>query len=115
MALARVKRDDLVEVLTGREKGKRGKVRQVLVKDGRAIVADLNIMKKHQKAQPGVRQAGVIDIEAPIHLSNLAPVCSRCDRGVRVGSRPLDEVKRYPNGRERRLRARYCKRCGELL
>ena len=115
MALARIKRDDLVEVLTGREKGKRGKVREILSKDGRAIVADLNIVKKHQKAQQGVRQAGIIDLEAPIHLSNLAPVCSHCDRGVRIGSRLLDEVKRYPNGRERRQRARFCKRCGELI
>jgi large subunit ribosomal protein L24 len=115
MALARIKRDDLVQVLSGRERGKRGKVRTVLIKDNRAVVAELNIVKKHQKAQPGVRQAGIIDLEAPIHLSNLALVCSKCDRPTRVGSRELDEVKRYASGRERRLRARYCKRCGELI
>jgi|SRR5215207_809106 large subunit ribosomal protein L24 len=113
MSLARIKREDLVQVLTGRDRGKRGKVRRILVKDGRAIVADLNIVKKHQKAQPGVRQAGIIDLEAPIHLSNLAPVCSKCDRPTRVGTRELDEPKRYPSGRERRMRARYCKNCGE--
>ena len=115
MALARIKRDDLVEVLTGRDRGKRGKVRRVLVKDGRAVVADLNIVKKHQKAQAGVRQAGIIDLEAPIHLSNLAPVCGKCDKATRIGVRELDEVKRYPSGRERRMRARFCKHCGELL
>ena len=63
----------------------------------------------------GKSVASIIDLEAPIHLSNLAPVCSHCDRGVRIGSRLLDEVKRYPNGRERRQRARFCKRCGELI
>ena len=115
MSLARIKRDDLVQVLTGRDRGKRGKVRSVLMKSGRAIVADLNIVKKHQKAQPGVRQAGIIDLEAPIHLSNLAPVCSKCDRPTRIGTRELDDVKRYASGRERRVRARYCKKCGELL
>jgi large subunit ribosomal protein L24 len=115
MALARIKRDDLVQVLSGRERGKRGKVRAVLAAEGRAVVAELNIVKKHQKGQPGVRQAGIIDLEAPIHLSNLAPVCSKCDRPTRVGTRQLDEVKRYASGRERRVRARYCKRCGELL
>jgi large subunit ribosomal protein L24 len=115
MALARIKRDDLVEVLTGRDRGKRGKVRSILTKSGRAIVADLNIVKKHQKAQPGVRQAGIIDLEAPIHLSNLALVCTKCDRPTRVGTRELDEVKRYASGRERRMRARYCKRCHELI
>jgi len=115
MALARIKRDDLVQVLTGRERGKRGKVRTVLTDSSRAIVADLNIVKKHQKAQPGVRQAGIIDLEAPIHLSNLALVCTKCDRPTRVGTRELDEVKRYPSGRERRMRARYCKKCHELV
>ena len=115
MALARVKRDDLVEVIAGREKGKRGKVRSVLLKQGRAIVADLNIAKRHQKAQQGVRQAGIIDLEQPIDLSNLMPVCGKCNRPTRVGSRLLDEVRRYPSGRERRVHARFCKHCGELL
>jgi large subunit ribosomal protein L24 len=115
MSLARIKRDDLVQVLTGRDSGKRGKVRRLLLKSERAIVADLNIVKKHQKAQPGVRQAGIIDIEAPIHLSNLALVCGKCDRPTRVGTRELDELKRYPSGRERRMRARFCKKCGELI
>jgi large subunit ribosomal protein L24 len=115
MALARIKRDDTVQVLTGRERGKRGKVRRVLVKSRRAVIEDLNIVKKHQKAQPGVRQAGIIDIEAPIHLSNLAVVCGKCNQPTRVGTRELDEVKRYPSGRERRMRARYCKKCHELI
>jgi large subunit ribosomal protein L24 len=115
MALARIKRDDLVEVLTGRDRGKRGKVRQILTKTSRAVVADINIVKKHQKAQPGVRQAGIIDLEAPVHLSNLAVVCGKCNRPTRIGIRELDEVKRYPSGRERQVRARFCKKCHELL
>ncbi len=115
MALARIKANDTVEVLTGRDRGKRGTVRQVLLKESRAIVADVNIVKKHQKAQQGVRQAGIIDLEAPVHLSNLAPVCPSCDRPTRVGSKVLDEVKRYQTGRERQMRARVCKRCGEII
>jgi large subunit ribosomal protein L24 len=115
MTLARIKRDDLVEVLAGRDRGKRGKVRRVLVDQGRAVVAEVNIVKKHQKAQQGVRQAGIIDLEAPVHLSNLAPVCPKCDAATRVGRRVLDEVKRYPSGRERQVHARFCKRCGEIF
>lgn len=115
MALARIRTDDLVEVLSGRERGKRGKVRKVLGKASRAIVADLNVVKKHQKPQQGVRQAGIIDLEAPIHLSNLALVCGKCDQRTRVGTRELAEVKRYPSGRERVMRARYCKKCNELI
>jgi large subunit ribosomal protein L24 len=115
MALARIKRDDTVQVLTGRERGKRGKVRRVLIKSQRAVVEDLNIVKKHQKAQPGVRQAGIIDLEAPIHLSNLAIVCGKCNQPTRIGTRELDEVKRFASGRERRMRARFCKKCHELI
>src|SRR5438067_12286814 len=115
MTLARIKRDDLVQVLTGRDRGKRGRVRSILTDSGRAIVADLNIVKKHQKAQPGVRQAGIIDLEAPIHLSNLMLVCTKCNQPARVGTRELDELKRYPSGRERRVLARFCKKCHELI
>lgn len=115
MSLAKIRRDDQVMALTGRDRGKQGKVRRVLVKSSRAVVADLNILKKHQKAQPGVRQAGIIDLEMPIHLSNLAVVCSKCSQPTRVGTRQLEEVKRDRSGRERVVRARYCKKCGELI
>ncbi len=115
MALARIRRNDTVEVIAGRERGKRGKVREVQVDRDRAIVAEVNLVKKHQKPVPGVRQAGIIDLEAPIHLSNLMPVCPGCDRATRVGSRMLDEVKRYQSGRERRMRGRFCKKCGEVF
>jgi large subunit ribosomal protein L24 len=115
MVLARIRTNDTVEVLTGREKGKRGKVRRVIRDENRAVVADLNIVKKHQKAQPGVRQAGIIDLEMPMHLSNLMLVCPNCDAATRVGARVLEEVKRYPNGRERAMRARVCKKCGGTI
>ena len=115
MALARIKTNDTVEVMTGRDRGKRGKVRRVLTKEGRAIVAEVNIVKKHQKAQQGVQQAGIVDLEAPIHLSNLMPVCPGCDRPTRVGSRALEEPRRYASGRERIQRVRYCKKCGDVF
>ncbi|MPZ15090.1 MAG: 50S ribosomal protein L24 [Chloroflexi bacterium] len=101
----RIRRDDLVEVRKGRERGKRGKVRRMLTDEGRAVVADVNIMKKHVK--PGTRQArqaGIIDIEAPIQVANLALVCSRCGKAARVGFRYLEDG----------TKARYCKACGEL-
>ena len=101
----KIKRDDLVEVQVGRERGKRGRVRKLLLKEGRAIVMETNIMKKHVK--PGTqqaRQAGIIDIEAPINLSNLALVCDKCGRPTRVGFRFLADG----------TKARFCKKCGEL-
>ncbi|MDQ3812160.1 MAG: 50S ribosomal protein L24 [Chloroflexota bacterium] len=88
MTLARIKKGDNVVVLAGRERGKRGVVRQVLPREGKALVQDLNIAKRHLK--PGrARQAGIVDVEQPIHLSNLAPVDPKTNRATRLRSRTL--------------------------
>lgn len=100
----RIKRDDLVEVRKGRDRGKRGKVRQVLPREGRAIVADINVMKKHVKPGTQARQAGIIDFEVPLQLANLALVCDKCGRPTKVGFRFLEDGSK----------GRYCKSCGEL-
>ncbi len=100
----RMKKDDLVEVQKGRDRGKRGKVREILVQKNRAVVADINVMKKHVKPGGQARQAGIIDFEAPLQMSNLALVCSKCGKATRVGVRFLEDGSK----------ARYCKSCGEL-
>jgi large subunit ribosomal protein L24 len=101
----RVKRDDTVQILAGRERGKRGKVREVHVKDDRVIVAEINIAKRHMKPGRNARQAGIIDVEQPLHISNVGIVCAKCDRPVRIGARQLEDGRRV----------RVCKRCGEQL
>ena len=101
----RVKRDDTVQILAGRERGKRGKVREVHVKDDRVIVAEVNIAKRHMKPGRNARQAGIIDVEQPLHISNVGIVCAKCNRPVRIGARQLDDGRRV----------RVCKRCGEQL
>lgn len=101
----RVKRDDTVQILAGRERGKRGKVREVHVKDDRVIVAEVNIAKRHMKPGRNARQAGIIDVEQPLHISNVGIVCAKCDRPVRIGARQLEDGRRV----------RVCKRCGEQL
>jgi len=88
MTLARIKKGDDVIVLAGRERGKRGVVRQVMPAKGKALVQDLNISKRHFK--PGrARQAGIVDVEQPIHLSNLALVDPKSSKPTRVRSRTL--------------------------
>lgn len=100
-----IRQDDLVEVLTGKDRGKRGQVREVLPDPQRVIVQGVNIVKKHMKAQALGTQAGIIEIEASIHRSNIAVVCPDCDKATRIGfRRRLDGVK-----------VRYCKRCDEDL
>src|SRR2546428_13091331 len=100
---ARVKKGDTVQILTGDEKGERGTVHAVLPNEERVIIAGHNMIKKHQKPTGQVRtQAGIIEREAPMNLSNVAPVCRRCDKPARVGLRMED-------GRK----VRCCKRSGE--
>ena len=100
----KIKRDDLVEVLKGRDRGKRGKVREIRPNENRAVVAEVNVMKKHVKPGQRARQAGIIDIEAPIQIANLALVCGKCGAATRAGFRFLEDG----------TKARYCKKCGEL-
>jgi len=89
MSLARIKKGDNVVVLSGRERGKRGLVREVRPKDGTALVQDLNISKRHLKPGRSARQAGIIDVEQPIHLSNLALVDPKANKATRVRTRVL--------------------------
>ncbi|MEA2640544.1 MAG: large subunit ribosomal protein [Chloroflexota bacterium] len=102
----KIKAGDMVQVLVPRESPPiRSKVRKVLPKENRAIVEDVNVHKKHIK--PGTRQAlqtGIVDIELPINLSNLALVCNKCGKATRVGFRFLADG----------TKARFCKKCGEL-
>ena len=93
MTLARVRKGDDVIVLTGRERGKRGVVRQVMPAKGTALVQDINISKRHFK--PGrARQAGIVDVEQPIHLSNLALVDPKTSKPTRVRMRQLGNGKK---------------------
>jgi large subunit ribosomal protein L24 len=89
MTLARIKKGDDVLVLTGRERGKRGVVRQVMPSKGKALVQDINISKRHFKPGARARQAGIVDIEQPIHLSNLALIDPKTSKPTRVRVRRL--------------------------
>ena len=102
---ARVKKGDMVEILSGDERGQRGTVHTVQPKEEKVVVAGHNIVKKHQKPTGQVRtQAGIIEREAPMNLSNVAPVCRKCDRPARIGFRMEDGSK-----------VRFCRRCGEVM
>ncbi|HXG21165.1 MAG TPA: 50S ribosomal protein L24 [Methylomirabilota bacterium] len=103
--LARVKKNDTVMVIAGKERGKIGKVLRVLPKEDRAIVERLNIVKRHLKPRGPQNPGGIIEKEAPLHLSNIMPMCEKCNAPVRVGVRRLDDGSK----------ARFCRRCGELL
>jgi large subunit ribosomal protein L24 len=90
----KIRRDDEVVVLAGKDKGKQGKVLRVLNSDDRVIVEGVNIIKKHQKPNPQLGEAGgIIEKEASIHVSNVAIVNPATGKADRVGFRFEDEKK----------------------
>ena len=105
MAQAHVRKGDSVIIIAGRERGKRGKVMRVFPAEGRLIVERLNMMKKHQKPTQKLRQGGIIEREAPLHLSNVMLVDPGSDKPTRVGVRMLTE------GRK----ARIARKSGEII
>jgi large subunit ribosomal protein L24 len=105
MAGFHVKRGDLVAVIAGAERGKRGKVLRVLPERRRVIVEKVNMIKKHQRPTQKLRQGGIIEREGSLDLSNVMVVCAKCGRPTRTGVKMLAEGKK----------ARVCKRCGEMI
>jgi large subunit ribosomal protein L24 len=103
--MSHVRRGDTVAVISGRERGKRGKVLRVLPEAGRVIVEKVNMMKKHQRPTQKLRQGGIIEREAALALANVLLVCARCDQPSRAG------VKILADGRK----VRVCRRCGETI
>lgn len=85
--MRRVQRDDLVEIRSGKDRGRRGQVRQVMPRDHRLIVTGVNMIKRHMRPTQMGAPAGIIEREAPLHESNVSVVCPNCDRPARLGFR----------------------------
>src|SRR5512135_1041407 len=102
---AQLHKNDTVMVIAGRERGKTGKIMRVLADKHRATVERLNMVKRHTKARGPQTPYGIVEKEAPIHLSNLMIMCDKCNAPVRIGKRRLED------GRS----VRVCRRCREQL
>ncbi len=102
---AKIKKNDTVLVITGRERGKRGKVARIFPETNRAVVEGINIVKRHARPRGLGQPGGIIEKEAALHLSNLMLVCSKCDHPVRVGFTHLEDGSKV----------RICRRCGEVV
>jgi len=104
--MQRIKKGDTVEVIAGKDIGVRGEVLRVLPKDNRVVVAQVNIAKKHQRPMQAGRQQvqpGIIEFEAPLHLSNVMLICTQCHERTRVGFRVNEEGNKV----------RVCRKCGD--
>ena len=100
-----VRKNDTVTVLSGKDRGKQGKVLRVIPSKGTAIVERVNFTKKHVKANPGKNQkGGVMERESPVQISNLKVICPSCGEPTRIGARVSDEGN-----------SRVCKKCDSEL
>ena len=97
----KIKKDDKVVVLAGKDKGKQGKVLVADPKGGKVVVEGVNVATKHQKPQAQNKEGGIIKIETPIYVSKVQLVCPKCGKGTRVGYKLADGKK-----------VRVCKKCG---
>ena len=111
--MAKIKKGDLVVVISGRDRGKQGRVLEVLSETQRVVVEGVQRVTKHVKvgqSQRGSRTGGIETIEAPIHISNVMVVDPESKKGTRVGYR-TEEIER--DGRTRTVRVRVAKRSGK--
>lgn len=100
-----IRKDDEVRVLTGKDQGKTGKVHSVDPKKGRVVVAGVHMIKRHTKPGRVRTQAGIVEREAPIALSNVMLICNKCSKPTRVSFRFV----------EGGHKVRACKHCGEII
>ncbi|MFH1640191.1 MAG: 50S ribosomal protein L24 [Chloroflexota bacterium] len=101
----KIKKNDDVLVISGKDKGKKGKVRIAHPKDGRLVVEGVNMVKKHLRATGGAKQGGIIEREASLSISNVMFLCNKCNKPARLGMRILNDGKKV----------RICRACKEVI
>jgi len=100
-----LKKDDQVEVIAGKDKGRVGKILRVYPDTDKAVVERINMVKRHTKPQEMNQQGQIVEKEAPIHVSNLQLICPECTKTGRIGKKILEDA----------TKVRFCKGCGESI
>lgn len=101
----KIHKDDIVYVISGKDKDKSGKVLRVLPKKGRVLVENVNLIYKHMRPTQQHQQGGVIQKEGPIEITNLMVKCNKCSKPTRIGFVILEDGRKI----------RSCKKCGEVM
>lgn len=101
----RIKKNDKVKIIAGKEKGKIGKVLKIIHKTRRLIVENANMVKRHTRAGGPSRQGGIIEKESPLDFSNVMLICDKCMQNIRIKMKELEDGKKV----------RVCRKCGEIL
>ncbi len=100
-----LKKNDQVEIITGKDKGRVGKIIRIMSDKNKAIVERVNMIKRHKKPSQMNQQGQILEIEAPLHVSNLQLICPSCTKTGRIGKRILEDGSKI----------RFCKSCGESV
>lgn len=100
-----LKKEDKVKILTGKDKGKIARVLKVDRKKGRVTVEHANMVKRHTRPSVKNRQGGIVEVEAPLHLSNVMLMCNKCMKPVRIKMQVLEDGKKK----------RVCRKCNEIM
>jgi len=101
----KIRKNDKVKVITGKDRGKIGKVLKVSRKDGRILVENVNMSKRHQRPSSSNRQGGIIERESPIQLANVMLMCNKCMTPIRIQMQHLEDGKKV----------RICRKCNEII
>ncbi len=101
----KLKKDDKVKVIAGKDKGKIGKIIKVDRKNHRVLVENINIIKRHQRPSAQNRQGGIVETEAPLNWSNVMLMCNKCVKPIRIKVQQLDDGKKV----------RVCRKCNEQI
>jgi len=101
----KIKKDDKVKVLTGKDKGKIGKVLKIVKKTNRVVIENINVVKVNQRPTQANPQGGIVEKNMPIHVSNLMIMCNSCVKPTRISMKLLEDGKRV----------RICKQCNQQI
>jgi large subunit ribosomal protein L24 len=100
-----VKKDDMVMVIAGKDKGKSGKVVRIFSDSGKVVVEGINMIKRHTRPNRLNSEGGIVEKEAPLNGSNVLLLCSACNKPARTGKRTLEDGSKV----------RFCKKCNEIV
>ena len=103
--IVRIKKDDTVLIITGKDRGKAGRILQVSKKSGRVLIENINIIQKHMAPNQKYQQGGIIKKEASINISNIMLKCNKCNQATRVEHVNLEDGRKV----------RVCKKCSEII
>ena len=108
--LMKIKKDDNVLIISGKDKGKKGKILQVFPKESLVLVGGVNLRKKHQKPKKSGEKGQILEFPGSISISNVKLICSKCGKSVRVGYKVIES-----KIKNQKLKVRVCKKCGGEL